>query len=110
MRSFISNNLTRRQKLALYRFLFTLNEMDFSYLRPVFAGALLFCLYMAKHLIPESYFLSVSHTQIALYYTVLVFTGVCFLIWLRPHVRRLIAKFRVYLYRRKKRATRSLFY
>jgi hypothetical protein len=44
-----------------------------------------------------------------LFNTIFVFSILCFLIFLHPYVRKLYGKFRVYLYRRRKRATRSLF-
>jgi hypothetical protein len=109
MIGFINSNFSLRHRIALYRMLYTLNEMDFSYLRPVFAGTVMICLFCTRFFVPESYILSLTGTELALYHTALVFSGLCFLIFLRPFVRKLICRFRVYLYRRKKRATRTLF-
>ena len=109
MIAFINSKFSLRHRIALYRMLYTLNEMDFSYLRPVFAGTVTICLFCTRFFVPESYILSLTDTGLALYHTALIISGLCFLIFLRPFVRKLICKFRVYLYRRKKRATRTLF-
>ncbi len=109
MKAFIKTNLSLRQRMTLYRMLYTLNEMDFSYLRPVIAGTVVLCMLYVKILIPKNYFSITTSTQIALFNTFFVFSILCFLIFLHPYVRKLYGKFRVYLYRRRKRATRSLF-
>lgn len=109
MKTFINENLTLKQRITLYRMLYTLNEMDFSYLRPVISGTLVLCMAYIKLLLPEGRFMPVSPTQIALFNTFFIFSILCFLIFLYPFARKLYGKFRVYLYRRKKRATRSLF-
>ncbi|MCR5584968.1 MAG: hypothetical protein K6F63_05985 [Lachnospiraceae bacterium] len=109
MKAFINTNLSLRQRITLYRLLYTLNEMNFSYLRPVIAGTVVLCMLYVKLLIPENYFSATTNTQIALFNTFFVFSILCFLIFLHPYARKLYGKFRVYLYRRKKRATRSLF-
>ena len=109
MKAFLNENLTLKQKITLYRLLYTLNEMDFSYLRPVIAGTIAVRLIVLRLFASDSRFFSESPTQLALYHTFCVFFTLCFLLFSRPFVRKMIARFRIYLYRRKKRATRSLF-
>lgn len=109
MTHFINNKLSMRSKIRLYRFLYTLNAMDFSYLRPVILASLLIGVLYIRSLLPESYLLTVSTAQVYLYYTVVAFLGVALLFYLRPYFRRYLAKFRVKMYRRKKKACSTFF-
>ncbi len=109
MTRFINNKLSLRSKIKLYRFLYTLNAMDFSYLRPVILASLLTGVLYIGSLLPESYLLTVSTTQIYLYYTVIAFLGVALLFYLRPFVKRRVARLRLWMYRRKKRACSTFF-
>ncbi|MCR5823085.1 MAG: hypothetical protein K6G60_01495 [Lachnospiraceae bacterium] len=109
MIEFINTNFSLKQKIALYRILYTLNEMDFSYLRPLFSGSVTALLLFFRFAAPESFILSLTVTQLALFNTLCISSVLCFLIFLHPYIRKIIARFRIYNYRRKKRATRSLF-
>ncbi len=109
MKAFLNSNLSLKQRMSLYRKLYTLNEMNFSYLRPIVSGTVVLCMLYIMLILPESFISSLSITQLALLRTIFAFSVICFLIFVYPYLRKLYGKFRVYLYRRKKRATRSLF-
>lgn len=109
MINIINTRLSLKARRRLYRILFTLSEMDFRFIRPVFFGSMVFFLLLAKANFPESAKTMLSATEIAFYYSVLIFNFLCLLIFSRPHIRHLIGRLKVRAYRRKKRACTTLF-
>lgn len=109
MTYFINNKLSMSSKIRLYRFLYTLNAMDFSYLRPVIIASILAGILYIRSLLPESYLLTVSKLQINLYYFVLAFLGTALLYYTRPYLKRTIVRLKIKMYRRKKRACTTFF-
>ncbi len=109
MMAFMSKKMSIRSRIRLYRFLYTLNAMDFSYLRPVTLGCLIVCVLYVWSLIPKEVLRSMSTWQNALFYLVLTILSVAFLYYLYPYLRHRFIRFKIWLYRRKKRASFSLF-
>lgn len=110
MTSLINKKLSMHSKIELYKFLYTLNAMDFSYLRPVILAALFAMIVYIRRLLPESFLLTVSKTQVILYHVVLVFLFAAFLYYLWPIVKHKYIRLKIWLYRRKKRACTTFFF
>jgi predicted CDP-diglyceride synthetase/phosphatidate cytidylyltransferase len=90
MKTFLNANLSLRQRIILYRCLYTLNEMDFSYLLPIIFGTLTVILTLTGILIPEASIKAVSDVQWALYLACFGVSGICFLITAPPHLKKLL--------------------
>lgn len=110
MISFINKKLSITSKIRLYRFLYTLNAMSFSYLRPVTLASLLSGILYVRFSLPESFLLTVTDACVFLYYSVIVLLGGAFLYYMKPYIRHWILRFRIWLYRRKKRACTTFFF
>ena len=105
----IANRMSPRTRIRLYKFLYTLNEMDFSFLRPVILGCLLIGTVYIKKSLPEEYINNADGSLILMYRILLVFLTLSFLYFLRPHIKRRIIRFKIWFNRRKKRAAPLLF-
>ncbi len=99
MKTFISANLSLRQRIILYRYLRTLSEMDFSYLRPVVFGTAFIFLLFTRFLVPESCILARTTLQVIIYRALLVITVTGFVFFVRPYIKKLIMKHRINRYR-----------
>ncbi len=99
MKSFISANLSLRQRIILYRYLRTLSEMDFSYLRPVVFGTAFIFLLFTRFLVPESCILARTTMQIIIYYAMLLVTIAGFVVFIRPYVKKLFTRHHANKYR-----------
>lgn len=109
MKAYIRSKLSRKTRLRLYKFVLALSRMDFSYIRPVILGTLLGCLIYLGVSVDQSYIDLLLPFQKGVYFTALAFIGVFFLVFLLPFIRKYIARFKLFLYRRKKRAYWTLF-
>ncbi len=104
MINFLNLHLTKKQKIRLYKICLILDDIDFGYLRPVTLGTLLACLiYIGSGYVP--YYQLINPVQTALFIFLLLFVTVAFIYYLIPYIRKLRAKIRVRMNRRKKRAT-----
>ncbi len=108
MITFLNTHLTKKQRIKLYRLCLLLDDMDFGYLKPVFFGTLLISLLLIGiSLVP--YFALLSTMQISLYSLLTLLVAIAFIGYLLPYIRKIRAKIRVRMNRRRKRATFTLF-
>ena len=105
----IANRMSPRTRIRLYRFLYTLNEMDFSFLRPVILGCLLAGTVYIRHTLPTDYIANAEQSLIISYKILVFILSVSFLYFLHPHVKRRIIRFKIWLNKRKKRAAFMFF-
>lgn len=108
MIGFLNTHLTKKQKMRLYQICLILDDIDFGYLRPVSLGTIFCCLLHVGNMYAP-YYRYLSRSQIGLYIFLMVFVGLAFIYYLVPYIRKIRAKIRVKMNRRKKRATFTLF-
>ncbi len=109
MKKFVRKNLTRAQRIRIYRFFYTLNEIDFSFLRPIFTGALLFFAVLIGFTLPDSVIAEIPEINIIIYYLMLIILSAAVVMTLQPFVHHRILRIRIWFYRRRKKPTFSIF-
>ncbi len=102
MKDFFDANLSLRQKIRLYRLLYTLSNMSFRYLLPVIFGMLAFVLIAFGILIPESFFSSKDPSVTELYYMFTSASLLCFLLFFSPYVKKIITSYGLFGDKHKK--------
>ncbi len=102
MKAFFDANLSLRQKIMIYRLLYTVSRMSFRYLLPVIFGSLAFLLIAFGLLLPDSFFASRDPSETELYYLLISASLLCFLLSFSPYVKKVLANYGLLDKRRKK--------